>query len=106
MIVLKIILITIMTKKFWANWQLRRGETQKIWYDDKPWIYYRNGKEYIQKSRNYITINGNERFLEINFDKDIVKIKIEKHYMIMNRIHKEIHTYELKRIDIVTVIFK
>jgi hypothetical protein len=26
--------------------------------------------------------------------------------MTMNRIHKENHTYELKRTDIVTVIFK
>ena len=84
-----------MTKKFWADWQKRVGETKRIY----------QGRYYFLN--NYEHPN---RFISFDFSKDTVNIA----YEVLNWVigpngghnHSEIHKITLHRNDITTIKFR
>ena len=97
-----------MTKKFWADWQKRIGETKEVWRWIKWVDKYNIHMEFATKQMsNYEYPN---RFISFDFSKD----KVDITYEVLNRVmdsngghnHSEIHKITLHRNDIKTIKFK
>jgi hypothetical protein len=94
-----------MTKKFWADWQKRIGETKNIRlfyksYNDDGTVYYHGNK----------TLLGvNDRLLKATFHKDTVDLVLERHASVFNKKtwnfcqHVEKEYLMLNRLDIATI---
>lgn len=65
-----------MTKKFWADWQKRIGETKNIWLFSK---YYGNAFY-----GSYL-LNANDRLIKATFHEDTVDLVIERHTTVFNK---------------------
>ena len=72
-----------MTKKFWADWQKRFGETKNIWLFSK---YYGNA------CYGSYVLNTNDRLIKATFHGDVVDLVIERHNRIIDW-----HTRSLKQ---------
>jgi len=72
-----------MTKKFWADWQKRIGETKNIWLFSK---YYGNS------FYGHYLLNDNDRIIKTSFHGDIVDLVIERHTEVIDW-----HTRSLKQ---------
>ena len=94
-----------MTKKFWADWQKRIGETKNIRlfyksYNDDGTVYYYGNKTLLE---------GNDRLLKATFHKDTVDLVLERHTSVFNKKawkfcqHVEKEYLILNRLDIVTI---
>ena len=77
-----------MTKKYWADWQKRVGETQNIH------LFYR-----LNKPGKHVAYSGviNElncdRLVNATFHGDIVDLVIERHSMVFNESAWGFHTH-------------
>ena len=76
-----------MTKKFWADWQKRIGETKNIYtfyytFEGQPRNGYKHG----------ILNNGKDRLIKATFHNDAVDLVIERHNEVIDW-----HTRSLKQ---------
>ena len=94
-----------MTKKFWADWQKRAGETKTIWRWCSTTEHYHWYDTYHMN--NYETPH---RFIHFDFSKDAVNITYEVLNWVIDHNgghqHSEIHKIRLHRNDIKTVKFR
>ena len=94
-----------MTKKFWADWQKRTGETKTIWRWCSTEEHYHWYDTYHMN--NYETPY---RFIHFDFSKDAVNITYEVLNWVIDHNgghhHSEIYKIRLHRNDIKTVEFR
>ena len=72
-----------MTKKYWADWQKRIGETKNIWLFSK----YHGNAFY----GSYV-LNTDDRLIKVSFQGDTVDLIIERHTRVIDW-----HTRSLKQ---------
>lgn len=70
-----------MTKKFWADWQRRIGETKNIQKFYK--FEYSNGTIHISKSCGRI-LNDKDKLIKATFHGDAVDLVIERHNWVIS----------------------
>ena len=91
-----------MTKKFWADWQKRIGETKNIWLFSK----YHGNAFY----GSYV-LNNNDRLIKVSFHGDEVDLVIERHNTVIDwhtrslKQHVENEYTTLHRTDIASIEF-
>ena len=64
-----------MTKKYWADWQKRIGETKNIWLFSK----YHGNAFY----GSYV-LNTDDRLIKATFHEDVVDLIIERHNRVID----------------------
>jgi len=93
-----------MTKKFWADWQKRIGETKNIYtfyytFEGQPRNGYKHG----------ILNNGKDRLIKATFHNDAVDLVIETKSEVFgkngNHIHVENKYFTLHRNEIASIEF-
>jgi len=93
-----------MTKKYWADWQKRIGETKNIYFSNLK--YYGNGF-YC----SYV-LNDNDRLIKASFHGDTVDLIIERHKEVIDwntrslKQHVENEYMTLHRNEIESIEFK
>ena len=72
-----------MTKKFWADWRRRIGETKNIYLFGK--IYNGDGSfaYYVGKWPSPV-LNENDRLIKVTFHNDAVDLVIERHNRVID----------------------
>ena len=91
-----------MTKKYWADWQKRIGETKNIWLFSK----YHGNAFY----GSYV-LNTNDRLIKATFHGDAVDLIIERHNEVIDwhtrslRQHVENEYLTLHRNEIASIEF-
>ena len=96
-----------MTKKFWADWQRRIGETKNIQKFYK--FEYSNGTIHISKSYGKI-LNDKDKLIKATFHGDAVDLIIERHNWVISYIgadhwHIENEYLTLHREEIANIEF-
>ena len=96
-----------MTKKFWNDWKARIGETEQIYLCSK---FTNDNKRW--NSNSLLNLGVGDRILSTEFNKDTVKMKIERKNYVADYSTKGYH-YNVQneyvtvdRKDIVSVEFK
>jgi len=91
-----------MTKKFWADWQRRIGETKNIYLFSKYQTRVRYG---------HYLLDNNDRIIKTSFHKDTVDLVIERHTEVIDwhtrslKQHVENEYLTLHRDEIATIQF-
>ena len=91
-----------MTKKFWADWQKRIGETKNIYLFSK----YHGNAFY-----GLYVLNTNDRLIKATFHGDAVDLIIERHHTVIDwntrslKQHVENEYKTLHRTDIASIEF-
>lgn len=97
-----------MTKKFWADWQKRIGETKNIYRFYK--YKYSDGKIYLSKWPGSL-LNSDDKLIKATFHGDAVDLVIERHNTVIDwntcslKQHVENEYLTLHRDEIATIEF-
>ena len=96
-----------MTKKFWNDWKGRIGETEQVYL---CWKF--NNDNRLRYSSDLLDLDVGDRILSTEFNKDTVKMKIERKNYVADYSTKGYHYnvqneyVTIDRKDIVSVEFK
>jgi hypothetical protein len=87
-----------MTKKFWADWQRRIGETKNIYLFSKYLTRVRYGHYLLNE-------NCEDSLINASFHGDVVDLVIQRKTWCFNHVHVENEYLTLHRIEIANIKF-